>query len=105
FATALEGIDCSRPATIRSASGRAVAVPRVVGPVRRGAPVEVRGVRFLRRRTARTVKVALPGPFTIAQQALDEHYHDIEALVMDLAAALNGELRDLQAAGAQVIQI
>jgi 5-methyltetrahydropteroyltriglutamate--homocysteine methyltransferase len=105
FATALDGIDGEHPATIRNRAGHEVAVPRVVGPVRRRGPVEVRNLEFLRRHTDRTVKVALPGPFTLAQQALDEHYGDIDELVMDLAAALADELRDLEAAGAQVIQL
>jgi 5-methyltetrahydropteroyltriglutamate--homocysteine methyltransferase len=105
FATALEGIDCERPATIRNRAGREVQVPRVVGPIRRSGPVEVRNLEFLRRHTDRIAKVALPGPFTIAQQSQDEHYGDFDALVMDLATALNGELRELESAGAQMIQL
>ena len=78
FATALDGVDDERPATIRNRAGREVAVPRIVGPVRRSAPVEVRNLEFARRHADRTVKVAMPGPFTMAQQSRDEHYRDLE---------------------------
>jgi 5-methyltetrahydropteroyltriglutamate--homocysteine methyltransferase len=105
FATALEGIDCEHPATIRTRAGRELAVPRVVGPIARTRPVEVAALEFLRRHTERTVKVALPGPFTMSRQCRDEHYGDAEALTMAFAAALAGELRDLEAAGAQVLQL
>jgi 5-methyltetrahydropteroyltriglutamate--homocysteine methyltransferase len=80
-------------------------VPRVVGPIRRLRPVEVRDVEFLRRNTDRTIKITLPGPFTMSRQAKNEYYKDDEELVMDYAAAVNAELRDLKAAGADVIQL
>ncbi|MGZ4175524.1 MAG: uroporphyrinogen decarboxylase family protein [Solirubrobacteraceae bacterium] len=104
FATALEGIDPEHPATIATRSGDRV-VPRVVGPVRWGGPVEVRDVEFLRAHTDRAVKITLPGPFTMAQQASNEAYNDFDELVMDLAAAVNQEARALEAAGADVIQL
>jgi len=105
FATALEGIDADNPAVIVNRAGREVAVPRVVGKVRRGAPVEVDDMRFLRGHTDRKTKITLPGPFTMAQQAKNEFYKDADELVMDLAAAVNEEARDLEAAGADVIQL
>jgi 5-methyltetrahydropteroyltriglutamate--homocysteine methyltransferase len=105
FATALDGVDAAKPATIRDRSGKEITVPRVVGPVRRTRPVEVRDMQFLRRHTEHLTKITLPGPFTMAQQARNEFYPDVEALAMDLAAAVNAELHDLQAAGADVIQL
>jgi 5-methyltetrahydropteroyltriglutamate--homocysteine methyltransferase len=104
FATALDGIDAEHPATISTRSGDRV-VPRVVGPVRWRGPVEVRDVEFLRAHTDRTIKITLPGPFTMAQQAANEAYDDFDELVMDFAAAVNAEARALQAAGADVIQL
>jgi 5-methyltetrahydropteroyltriglutamate--homocysteine methyltransferase len=106
FATALSGVDLDNPAEVRGrSSGSVVVVPRIVGPIRRLRPVEVRDVEFLRRHTARAIKITLPGPFTMSRQAKDEFYHDDEALVMDYAAAVNAELRDLKAAGADVVQL
>jgi 5-methyltetrahydropteroyltriglutamate--homocysteine methyltransferase len=104
FATALDGIDAEHPATIGTRSGDRV-VPRVVGPVRWSGPVEVRDVEFLRAHTDHTIKITLPGPFTMAQQAANEAYDDFDGLVMDFAAAVNQEARALQAAGADVIQL
>ena len=104
FATALEGIDAEHPATITSRSGARV-VPRVVAPVRWTGPVEVRDVEFLRAHTDRTVKITLPGPFTMAQQASNEAYDEFDELVMDFAAAVNLEAQALQSAGADVIQL
>ncbi|MBX5442264.1 MAG: cobalamin-independent methionine synthase II family protein [Solirubrobacteraceae bacterium] len=105
FATALEGVDAEHPAEIVNRAGRRTLVPRIVGRVRRVAPVEVRDLEFLRANTQRRVKITLPGPFTMAQQAADEAYGDLDELVMDLAAAVNAEAHDLQAAGADVIQL
>jgi 5-methyltetrahydropteroyltriglutamate--homocysteine methyltransferase len=105
FATALDGIDNDNPATITNRAGRSVSVPRVVGKIRRKGPVEVADMEFLRRHTARKAKITLPGPFTMAQQAHNEFYKDTDEIVMDFAAAVNGEARDLQAAGADVIQL
>jgi 5-methyltetrahydropteroyltriglutamate--homocysteine methyltransferase len=105
FATALEGIDNDKPATITNRAGRSVKVPRVVGKIRRRRAVEVGDMAFLRRNTERQAKITLPGPFTMAQQAKNEFYPDDDEMVMDLAAAVNAEAHDLQAAGADVIQL
>lgn len=105
FATALDGVDTDHPATVTNRAGRAITVPRVVGPIRRSSPVEVSAVEFLRRSTDRAIKVTLPGPFTMAQQVADESYGDPEAMAMDFAAAVNEEAHALQAAGADVIQL
>jgi 5-methyltetrahydropteroyltriglutamate--homocysteine methyltransferase len=105
FATALDGIDIDNPGTTINRSGLPIPVPRVAGPIRRRAPVEVMDVAFLRRNTSRRIKITLPGPFTMAQQAQDDYYKDEEALAMALAAAVNDEIRDLKAAGADVVQI
>jgi len=105
FATTLEGIDIERPGSTINRSGVAIPVPRVAGPIRRRAPVEVRDVEFLRKNTSRRIKITLPGPFTMAQQAQDDYYKDEEALALAFAAAVNEELRDLKAAGADVVQL
>lgn len=105
FATALDGIDAERPGSIVNRLGKPSAVPRVVGPIRRSGPIVVRDVEFLRRHTSRRIKATLPGPFTLAQQAMDEHYHDEEALAMAFADAVNEEAKALEAAGADVIQL
>jgi len=105
FATALDGIDIDRPAEARTRSGKLQLVPRVVGPIRRRHAVEVRDVEFLRRNTDRRIKITLPGPFTMAQQAVDEHYKDEASLAMAYAEAVNAEAKDLKAVGADVIQL
>jgi 5-methyltetrahydropteroyltriglutamate--homocysteine methyltransferase len=105
FATALDGMDLDNPAEIMSRAGQPNLVPRVVGPIRRREPVEVRDLRFLREHTDRPVKITLPGPFTMSRQAVDEHYGDPRALALDLADAVNEEIRDLFAAGADVVQV
>ena len=105
FANALDGIDIDNPATVPSRSGRPTLVPRVVGPIRRARPVQVRDVAFLRAHTDRPIKITIPGAFTMAKLALDEHYRDPGALIAAYAQALNEEIRDLKAAGADVIQI
>ncbi|HEY3727382.1 MAG TPA: hypothetical protein VGL51_09430 [Solirubrobacteraceae bacterium] len=105
FATALDGFDSDRPATIVNRAGEARTVPRVVGAVRWRHPVEARDVEFLRAHTKRATKITLPGPFTMAQQASNEAYDDPDELVMDLAAAVNREAHALQDAGADVIQL
>jgi 5-methyltetrahydropteroyltriglutamate--homocysteine methyltransferase len=105
FATALEGIDLDNPGTVLGRSGRPNLVPRVVGPIRRKYPVETEDVRFLRAHTTRPIKMTVPGPFTMTQQALNEHYPDEEALALAYAAAVNEEIRDLFAAGADIVQI
>jgi 5-methyltetrahydropteroyltriglutamate--homocysteine methyltransferase len=105
FATALEGVDAARPALITDRYGNQTPVPRVVGRIRRTRPVELRDMRFLREHTSRPAKITLPGPFTMAQQAGNEFYRDVEEMAMDFAAAVNEEARDLEAAGADVIQL
>jgi 5-methyltetrahydropteroyltriglutamate--homocysteine methyltransferase len=105
FATALEGMDIDNPAMVEGRTGKVNAVPRVVGPVRRTRPVEVDDLRFLRANTDRPVKITLPGPFTMSQQAQNEAYDDDASLALDLAAAVNEEMSDLFAAGADVVQI
>jgi 5-methyltetrahydropteroyltriglutamate--homocysteine methyltransferase len=105
FATALDGVDVKNPGFIRDRYGNETPVPRVVGKIERTRPVELRDMQFLRRNTDRPAKITLPGPFTMAQQAKNEFYPDVEALAMDFAVAVNAELHDLQAAGADVIQL
>jgi 5-methyltetrahydropteroyltriglutamate--homocysteine methyltransferase len=105
FATALDGIDLDRPGERLSRSGRPDIVPRVVGPIRRRHPVELRDVAFLRAHTRNPIKITLPGPFTMTQQAVDEYYGDDARLAMGFAVAVNDEIHDLIRAGADLIQI
>ena len=105
FATALDGVDIDNPGTALDRSGHPNPVPRVVGPVRRRHAVEVRDVEFLRANTDRRIKITVPGPFTMSQQAQDDYYKDEVALAMDYAAAVNAEIKDLFAAGADVVQV
>jgi 5-methyltetrahydropteroyltriglutamate--homocysteine methyltransferase len=105
FATALDGLDIDNPAMVPGRAGGTNAVPRVVGRIRRTRPVEVEDLRFLRARTDRTVKITLPGPFTMSQQAYNEAYDDEAELALDFAAAVNEEVRDLFAAGADIVQL
>ena len=105
FATALEGVDLDRPGVALDRTGGEVPVPRVVGPVLRTRPVEVRDVQFLRSITDRRIKITVPGPFTMTQQAQDDHYRDNRRLALAYAEAVNEELRDLKAAGADVVQV
>ena len=105
FANALDGIDHDRPGQAMDRTGAPVPVPRVVGPIRRRRPVEVEAVQFLRVHTDRRIKVTVPGPFTMAQQAQDDFYGDRGALAMAYAAAVNEEVLDLYEAGADYVQI
>jgi 5-methyltetrahydropteroyltriglutamate--homocysteine methyltransferase len=105
FATALDGIDLDKPGTVVSRTGKSVFVPRVVGRVTRRRPVNVRDVEFLRAHTDRRIKVTVPGPFTMTQLAQNDHYASEAELALDYAAAVNAEIRDLFAAGADVVQI
>jgi 5-methyltetrahydropteroyltriglutamate--homocysteine methyltransferase len=98
-------VDIANPGTTINRTGARSVVPRIAGPIKRTRPVEVRDVRFLRANTSRKIKITLPGPFTMAQQAQDDYYKDEEALAMAFAAAVNEELRDLVAAGADVVQL
>ncbi len=105
FATALDGIDLDNPGLVPNRSGQLIPVPRIVGPIRRRHAVETRDVAFLRANTDRMIRITVPGPFTMAQQAQDDFYRDEEAVAMDYAAAVNAEIKDLFAAGADVVQI
>ena len=105
FATALDGVDLETPGVALDRTGHENPVPRVVGPIRRARPVEVRDVEFLRGLTDRRIKITVPGPFTMAQQAQDDHYGDERSLALAYAEAVNEELRDLKSAGADVVQI
>jgi len=105
FATALEGVDLDKPGIAVTRSGKQQLVPRIVGKIRRKHAVEVDDLKFLRRNTTRKTKITVPGPFTMAQQAQNDYYPSIEAAAMDYAVAVNEEIRDLFAAGADVVQI
>lgn len=106
FGTSLEGMDPDNPAQVPARTpGRFQIVPRVVAKLRRTHPVHVRDVQFLRANTDRPIKVTIPGPFTMTQQLFDEYYKDEAALAMDCAAALNEEIKETFAAGADVVQL
>jgi 5-methyltetrahydropteroyltriglutamate--homocysteine methyltransferase len=105
FATALGGVDVENPGTVINRNGKPIPVPRIVGPIRRTRPVELRDLQMLRVNTGRAVKATLPGPFTMAKQAQDDYYKDEEAVALAYAAAVNAEIKDLFAAGADVVQI
>ena len=105
FANALDGVDVDHPGTALDRSGHPTPVPRIVGPIRRRRPVLVDDLAFLRRHTRRPVKMTVPGPFTMTQQARNEHYTDDAAAALAYAAAVNDEIVDLFAAGADVVQL
>jgi 5-methyltetrahydropteroyltriglutamate--homocysteine methyltransferase len=105
FATALDGVDIDNPGVALDRTGHENPVPRVVGPIRRKRPVELRDVEFLRSLTARRIKITVPGPFTMTQQAQNDHYSDERSLALAYADAVNEELRDLKSAGADIVQI
>jgi 5-methyltetrahydropteroyltriglutamate--homocysteine methyltransferase len=105
FATALEGVDIANPGTALDRSGHPNPVPRIIGKIRRKQPVEVRDVEFLCANTDRAIKVTVPGPFTMSQQAQNDYYKDEQEMVLDYAAAVNAEIKDLFAAGADIVQI
>ncbi|HEY7485161.1 MAG TPA: cobalamin-independent methionine synthase II family protein [Streptosporangiaceae bacterium] len=105
FANALEGMDIDNPGTALDRTGHPNPVPRVAGPIRRPGPIGVDAVRFLRHNTDRKIKFTLPGPFTMTQQAQNDYYPDDRALALDLAAAVNEEITDLFAAGADIVQL
>jgi 5-methyltetrahydropteroyltriglutamate--homocysteine methyltransferase len=105
FATALEGVDIDNPGSALDRSGHPNPVPRVTGKIRRKHPVELRDLEFLRANTDRAVKMTVPGPFTMSQQAQNDFYEDEQQLVLDYAAAVNAEIKDLFAAGADIVQI
>jgi 5-methyltetrahydropteroyltriglutamate--homocysteine methyltransferase len=105
FATALDGVDLDHPGSALDRSGHPNPVPRIVGKIRRRHPVEVEDVQFLRRHTKKQIKITVPGPFTMSQQAQNDFYASEEEAAMDYAAAVNEEIRDLFAAGADVVQV
>ncbi len=105
FATALDGVDIDNPGIALDRSGEPNPVPRVTGPVTRPNPIQGRDVEFLRANTDRTIKVTVPGPFTMSQQAQDDYYGDPEQLAYAYADAVNAEVRDLFAAGADIVQL
>ncbi len=104
FATALDGVDIDNPGEALDRSGHPNPVPRVVGPIGRPAPVQVRDTEFLRAATDRRIKVTIPGPFTMAQQAQNDYYPDTASLAMAYAEVCNAEAKDLFAAGADIVQ-
>jgi len=105
FATALEGVDTQNHGTTLNRSGKPIPVPRVTGKIRRKHPVELRDLQFLRSNTKKPVKMTVPGPFTMSKQAQNEFYPSDEAMALDYAAAVNAEIKDLFAAGADIVQI
>ena len=105
FATALEGVDIENPGQVIGRSGQPTIVPRVVGPIKRNRPVQVRDVEFLRANTDRRIKVTVPGPFTMSQQVQNDYYPDRASLSMDYAVAVNQEVKALFEAGADVVQL
>ncbi len=105
FATALDGLDLDNYGEVLTRSGKPVPVPRIAGPIRRARPVEVEDLKFLRAHTDRQIKITLPGPFTMSQQAVNEHYATVAEAAMDYAQAVREEIADLFAAGADVVQL
>jgi 5-methyltetrahydropteroyltriglutamate--homocysteine methyltransferase len=105
FATALEGVDIDNPGTALDRSGHPNPVPRVTGRIRRKFPIELRDVEFLRANTDRRIKITVPGPFTMAQQPQNDFYEDEQEMVLDYAVAVNAEIKDLFAAGSDIVQI
>jgi 5-methyltetrahydropteroyltriglutamate--homocysteine methyltransferase len=105
FATALDGVDIDNPGTALDRSGHPNPVPRIVGPIRRRHPVQVADLEFLRAHTDRTVKVTVPGPFTMSQQAQNDYYASPEEAALGYAEAVNEEVKDLFAAGADIVQL
>jgi 5-methyltetrahydropteroyltriglutamate--homocysteine methyltransferase len=105
FATALEGVDIDHPGTALDRSGHPNPVPRIVGRIRRKHPVEVQDLLFLKKNTSRKTKITVPGPFTMSQQAQNDYYKSEEEAALDYAAAVNAEIKDLFAAGADIVQV
>src|ERR1700693_6173468 len=105
FATALDGIDTEKPGTTINRSGRPIPVPRVVGPIRRRHPIELRDLKVLRANTDRAIKATVLGPFTMGKQAQDDYYKEEEAVALAYADAVNAEIKDLFSAGADLVQV
>jgi 5-methyltetrahydropteroyltriglutamate--homocysteine methyltransferase len=105
FATALEGVDLDNPGMTINRSGKPIPVPRISGKIRRTRPVEVRDLQFLKKNTGKLAKMTLPGPFTMSKQAQNDFYKTDEELALDYAEAVNAEIKDLFAAGADIVQL
>src|SRR3984885_5360865 len=105
FATALDGIDIETPGTVINRNGKAIPVPRVVGPIRRTRPVELRDLKVLRANTDRAVKATIPGPFTMGRQVQDDYYKEKKAVAIAYAEGVNAKIKDLFAAGSDVVQV
>ncbi len=105
FATALDGVDIDNPGTALDRSGHPNPVPRIAGDIRRPGPIQAEDVRFLRRHTDRTIKITVPGPFTMSQQAQNDHYADGRAVALAYADVVREEVADLFAAGADIVQL
>lgn len=105
LANALDGIDIDNPGSALDRTGSPNPVPRVTGPIRRLSPIAVDDARFLRERTKATIKITIPGPFTLTQQAQNDYYKSDEALAMDYAEVVNAEMRDLFAAEVDIVQL
>jgi 5-methyltetrahydropteroyltriglutamate--homocysteine methyltransferase len=105
FATALAGVDTENPGITINRNGKPIPVPRITGKVKRETPVEMRALQFLRANTAKPVKMTVPGPFTMSMQAQNEFYKTAGELALDYAAAVNEEIKDLFAAGCDIVQI
>jgi 5-methyltetrahydropteroyltriglutamate--homocysteine methyltransferase len=105
FATALEGVDIDNPGEGLDRSGHPIKLPRIAGKVRRKHPVQVEDLKFLKRHTKKPVKITVPGPFTMSEQAQNVYYQTSEEAALDYAVAVNDEIRDLFAAGADIVQV
>ena len=105
FGLELGGVDSKNLAEIKGRTGVSIVVPRITGPIRRTAPVEVRDAQFLRAQTKRLTKITMPGPFTLTRQMKNDYYGDTEEAAMDMAAAINAELKEIKAAGIDIVQL
>jgi len=105
FATALEGVDIDNPGSALDRSGHPNPVPRIVGRIRRKHAVEVQDLLFLKKHTTKKTKITVPGPFTLSQQAQNDYYRSEEDAAMVYAAAVNAEIKELFAAGADIVQV
>jgi 5-methyltetrahydropteroyltriglutamate--homocysteine methyltransferase len=105
FATALDGLDLDDHGTVINRNGVAVPVPRIVGPLKRLRAVEVEDLKFLRAHTTKQIKITVPGPFTMSEQAQDDFYGSSEDVAMAYAQCVREEIVDLFAAGADIVQI
>ncbi len=105
FANALSGVNLDNPGEAIDRTGKAVPVPRITGPIQRERDVEAPFVAFLRAQTDKPIKVTLPGPFTMTQQAHNDYYAEEADLAMAFAEAVNAEVRALFAAGVHTVQL